>query len=364
MSQQTEPGTKNYQQQLDTKVSWLKELLSPWTQIEPQVFHSPGHSYRMRAEFRVWHEGEDTNYAMYEAGTKKTYSIDDFPPADRSIRVLMPKLMDGIRQSQVLRKRLFTAEFLATTTGQVLVSLIYHKPLDDLWVQEAEKLKQALGIDLIGRAKKQKIVLGNNYVTETLKVGDRQYQMKQIENSFTQPNARVNEAMVDWACSRAKSISAQGDLLELYCGNGNFSLPLSRHFNKVLTTEVSKSSIAALNWNLQANNIRNIETARMSAEEVTEALDGVRPFRRLSHIDLGSYNFSTVFVDPPRAGVDTKTMELVKRFDHIIYVSCNPETLRNNIAQIADTHQIQSTAAFDQFPFTPHLEAAVFMIKK
>jgi len=360
----TDWSNQNYQQQLDTKVAWLKELLSPWTDTNPDIYRSPEHSYRMRAEFRIWHEGDETNYAMYEAGTKKTYSIDDFPPADSAIRTLMPKLIGRIRQSEVLRKRLFTSEFLATTTGQVLVSLIYHKPLDDLWVKEAEKLRKELSIDIIGRARKQKIVLGNDYVTEKLSVNETDFQMRQIEGSFTQPNAQVNQKMVIWACSIAERLPLKSDLLELYCGNGNFTLPLSRYFSRVLTTEVSKSSIAALNCNLEANNINNIAMARMSAEEVTEALDGVRPFRRLSHIDLTSYQFSTIFVDPPRAGIDTKTMELVRRFDNIIYVSCNPETLTTNIEQIADTHDIRSTAAFDQFPFTPHLEAGVFLTRK
>lgn len=316
----------------------------------------------MRAEFRIWHEGEDTDYAMYEAGSQKTYKIDDFPPADNGIREAMPQLIANIRESEILRRRLFRVEFLATTTKQLLVTLIYHKPLDEDWTQAAQALKEKLGINLIGRSKKQKIVLGDDFVTETLRVDEQPYLLRQIEGSFTQPNALVNQKMVAWACSMARNLG--GDLLELYCGNGNFTLPLSRHFDKVLTTEISKSSIAALQWNLQANNISNIAQARMSAEEVTEALDGVRPFRRLSHVDLESYDFSTIFVDPPRAGIDVKTMELVRRFNNIIYVSCNPNTLAENIQQITDTHSVQQVAAFDQFPFTPHLEAAVFMTRR
>lgn len=361
---------ETYDSQLKAKVNWLSELLSPWIKQKPDVHSSSEHSYRMRAEFRIWHEDDKTDYAMYEAGSKKTYSIDDFPPAAEPIRKLMPLLINKIRPSEILRRRLFRVEFLATTTQQVLISLIYHKPLDDSWTQAAENLRKEfskefgkeLTIDLIGRSKKLKIVLGNDFVTETLNVQGTDYQMRQLEGSFTQPNAQVNQKMVAWACSKAKNTG--GDLLELYCGNGNFTLPLSKHFNNVLTTEISKSSIAALKWNLQANDIKNIEVARMSAEEVTEALDGVRAFRRLKHIDLDSYQFSTIFVDPPRAGIDEKTMELLRRFDNIIYVSCNPETLKANIEQIADTHKIGSTAAFDQFPFTPHLEAAVFMTRK
>jgi tRNA (uracil-5-)-methyltransferase len=356
----------SYNDQLQAKVGWLNELLSPLTTLSPEVFRSAEHSYRMRAEFRAWHEGDDTFYAMYEPGTNQTYGIRDFPPASRAIRDLMPRLMDAIKAEEILRKRLFRIEFLSTTTDEILVTLIYHKPLDDQWKKTAEDMTSALGINLIGRAKKTKILLGNDYVTETLKIDDQSYQMRQIESTFTQPNAGVNEQMVRWACQQAQSIenASNTDLLELYCGNGNFSLPLSRFYRNVLTTEISKGSIAALKWNLEANRISNVEHARLSAEEVTQTLDRVRPFRRLSHIDLDSYQFSTIFVDPPRAGVDTKTMELVRRFDNIIYISCNPETLKLNLEQIADTHEITATAAFDQFPFTPHLEAGVCLKRK
>jgi tRNA (uracil-5-)-methyltransferase len=65
----------------------------------------------------------------------------------------------------------------------------------------------------------------------------------------------------------------------------------------------------------------------LSAEELTQALNEVRPFRRLEGIDLKSYEFGTVFVDPPRAGMDPDTCELTRRFERILYISCNPETL-------------------------------------
>lgn len=201
------------------------------------------------------------------------------------------------------------------------------------------------------------MVLDQDHVTETLLVGGKSYKYRQFENTFTQPNAMVNEQMLSWASDQARHLG--GDLLELYCGNGNFTLPLSQHFNKVLTTEISKGSIAALKWNLETNSVSNVDHARLSAEELTEALDRVRPFRRLSHLDLDSYQFSTIFVDPPRAGIDEKTLKLLARFENIIYISCNPETLAQNLNQLRDSHKIVAVAAFDQFPFTHHLESGV-----
>ena len=116
--------------------------------------------------------------------------------------------------------------------------------------------------------------------------------------------------------------------------------------------------------NLADNQIDNIELVRLSAEELTQALNGVREFRRLANIDLDNYKFGTVFVDPPRAGMDSDTCELVRRFDRVLYISCNPETLAQNIRQLSDTHRIAKCALFDQFPWTDHMESGVLLKRK
>ena len=68
-----------------------------------------------------------------------------------------------------------------------------------------------------------------------------------------------------------------------------------------------------------------------------------------------------MFVDPPRAGLDPGTLSLVKDFDEILYISCNPLTLINNLKVLTETHTIEALAFFDQFPYTPHLECGVHL---
>ena len=89
-----------------------------------------------------------------------------------------------------LGHRLFEVHFLATLSGQVLVSLIYHRKLDESWEPAAKALAEKLNIKLIGRSRGQKFVLTDEYVVEELSVFDRHYKYKQIESSFTQPNAQ------------------------------------------------------------------------------------------------------------------------------------------------------------------------------
>ena len=119
-------------------------------------------------------------------------------------------------------------------------------------------------------------------------------------------------------------------------------------------------------WNIEANQSHNVQIARLSAEEFTEAYLGGREFRRLQEqgIALADYDFSTIFVDPPRAGIDEATLKLVAQFEHVIYISCNPETLRANLDILVQSHDIMRTALFDQFPFTHHIESGVLLKKR
>jgi tRNA (uracil-5-)-methyltransferase len=75
----------------------------------------------------------------------------------------------------------------------------------------------------------------------------------------------------------------------------------------------------------------------------------------MNNVDINSYNFSHVLVDPPRSGLTDDVIELIKKFDNIIYISCNPETYTRDIRKL-NNHSIKNIELFDQFPNTNHLE--------
>ncbi len=352
-----------YLQQLQAKKLRLQDLLSEFNAPEPQVFASAEQHYRLRAEFRLWREGDQRFYAMFAPGDNRTpIFVENFPIASERINQLMPRLKEAWSNNQALSERLFQVEFLTTLSGEALITLCYHRPLDEAWQVVAEQLAADLQVSIIGRSRGKRTVIGRDYVTEELTVGGRVFTYRQPEGAFTQPNGAVNTHMLNWAYETLGE--QENDLLELYCGNGNFTLPLSTRVPKVLATEISKSSVNAALANLADNQIDNIELVRLSAEELTQALNGVREFRRLANIDLDNYKFGTVFVDPPRAGMDSDTCELVRRFDRVLYISCNPETLAQNIRQLSDTHRIAKCALFNQFPWTDHMESGVLLKRK
>jgi tRNA (uracil-5-)-methyltransferase len=353
---------EEYTHLLEEKAAAVTRLLTPFDPPEPRVFPSQKTGYRIRAEFRVWHRGDGLEYVMFRPEDPKTpVPVRQFPVASESIQSLMPALLARLTVNGTLRRKLFQVEFLSTLAGDTLVSLIYHRRLDTEWQTAATDLAAGLGIAIVGRSRGQKLVIGRDYVTERLSIDGISYRYRQYEQSFTQPNGEVNVRMIEWACEQARGL--KGDLLELYCGNGNFTLPLSRHFHEVIATEVSKASIKAAKENIADNDVTNIEIIRLSAEEVTQALNGERDFRRLEALPkpLSAYHLCTLLVDPPRAGLDSQTVRMAGRFPAIIYISCNPHTLARDLQLLSGTHRIRQFALFDQFPYTDHMECGVLL---
>lgn len=352
----------DYSSQLSEKLENFKVAFAEFDLPEPMVFASTPLHYRMRAEFRMWHQDERVDYAMFDSDNPKhPVIIEEFTAATDSICAIMPRLRDQLQASDTLKRRLFQVNFLATLSGELLITLIYHRPLDQAWETAARVLSSELKVQLIGRSRKQKIVMDRDWVLEEFELNGRQLRYQQIEGSFSQPNAGVNRQMLAWACEQTTSLG--GDLVELYCGNGNFTVALASQFERVLATEVSKSSVAAANYNLAANQVDNVTLLRMSSDEISEALARNRPFERMKEIDLDSYQFSTLFVDPPRSGLDETTLAFAGNFEHILYISCNPQTLQENVAALQATHNISAAAVFDQFPYTHHLECGLLLTR-
>lgn len=356
---------KTYEEQLNYKIQREKERFSNFTNIDFDIIKSNESNFRNRAEFRIWWEKGENNkeilsYAMNDF-KKNILKINSCEMVSNHIKELMPKLIDELQNDLELSFKLFAVEFLGSSTKDMLVTLIYHKKLEESWIQKAKEIEKRLNIKIIGRSKKQRLVLTNDYINETLNISNQNFFFAYEENGFTQPNTNVNVQMIEWVLENTKNSSK--DLCELYCGGGNFTIPLSTKFKKVLATEISKTSIKSALRNCSLNKIESISFIRMSAEDFVQALNKVRAFNRLKDINLDDYEFDTIFMDPPRSGLDDTTRNLAKDFENIIYISCNPETLHRDLEELTKTHKIEKFALFDQFAFTNHIESGVILRK-
>ena len=386
---------ERYESLLAAKVASLEAAVAAaagGAPLDAEVFESERSGFRMRASFQVWREGsldhgnQTRHLVMYERGDEARNPVEclDFPMGSDRLRSLLPPLTAAL-QGETLGYKINDARLLTTLAGDALLSLTYNRPLagDDAWDAAAADFAAAHDVKVVGRSRKYKTAVGADEVREVLDVPGRgTCAYWQTEGAFTQPNANVCRSMLGWAVA-ATAGRGHGDLCELYCGNGCFTVALAPNFRRVVATELSKASVALARRNLAANGNDNARVAKLSAEEFVEAFDGARTFGRLldAGVDLGNGNrtraaaaateetlafdaLDTLFVDPPRAGLDATCVELAKRFATVVYVSCNPETLARDVALLAATHDVSRLAAFDQFPYTHHLEAGVVLERK
>ena len=332
------------------KFSQFCNDLAPYTDLKPIIHTSPATGYRARSEFGV----SKGSYTMIEDGQKVYMSVSDLPHG--SIQEIMTLLLPRIQNSEVIKKKLFQINF--RTSGQkILATLIYHKPLDDDWQSEALAIQNSINnLSIVGRSKKQKVLIGDEDLEVTCNFDDLSFKILQNDLVFFQPNYYLYPLMISFITRQLKDPK---DLLELYCGCGGFTLPLASKFNKVFATENNRHSIRLLKESIELNNLSNIETARLSDDETASALANERPFRRLENIDMQSYEFSHILVDPPRAGLSDETISLSKQFENMIYISCNPETFLRDIVKL--DRKIESIGIFDQFANTGHLEIIAFL---
>lgn len=349
---------------LESKISFAVTLLGV---IDYKVFSGDSTAFRARAELAVFHQGEKISYAM--RGVQSQFvCIENCQNLVSNLQISLPILLEILNtlEFKAFKEKLFSLEILANQSNSLLLTLIYHRKLEKSWLKSAQILRQKLHnilgfhFEIVGRSRGVKLVLQKDYLIQTLEVAGKKFYYRYDEGAFTQPNIMINQQMIAWVLEH---LNRGGDLLEMYCGCGNFTIPLSFCFDKVLATEISKTSINALKFACEKNQTKNIYCVRLSGAECIEALKGAREFNRLKDINLNTFNFESVFVDPPRCGLGVEVCMFLRRFKQIIYISCNPITLAQDLEILKKTHHIRHAAFFDQFPHTKHLECGVILEK-
>ncbi|MDB9692078.1 23S rRNA (uracil(1939)-C(5))-methyltransferase RlmD, partial [Acinetobacter baumannii] len=172
---------------------------------------------------------------------------------------------------------------------------------------------------------------------------------------FTQVNATVNEQMVQLACELLQL--QQGErVLDLFCGLGNFSLPLARCVGakgQVVGVEASEEMVQRATDNAKRN---NLVQASFFSQDLT---------KDFSHHSWANQGFDALLIDPPRAGA-YEIMQYVPNFGakRIVYVSCNPATLARDAGVLVQHgYQLKKAAVMDMFTHTEHVESIALFEK-
>lgn len=160
---------------------------------------------------------------------------------------------------------------------------------------------------------------------------------------FAQINLEQNRHLVS-ALLDAAQLKGSENVLDLYCGMGNFSLPLARRAGFVCGVEDYAPSIEMARRNAAKNGSENVDFYTIAAEEALHKF---------------ADKFDLLVLDPPRAGAYAVSKQLAERpIEKIIYISCDPQTLARDLkVLIGSGYQLVSSQAFDMFPQTFHVES-------
>ena len=168
---------------------------------------------------------------------------------------------------------------------------------------------------------------------------------------FTQINVDINQQMIKLALDLL-DVNENDEVLDLFCGVGNFTLPLSRKAKSVVGVEGDEGLVQRAKHNAEMNNINNVEFHAADLADFDQDYDFMKK----------SYN--KVLLDPARTGAKEIIAALnTRNVERIVYVSCNPATLARDAGILVNEKKfkLKKAGVMDMFPHTAHVESiAVF----
>lgn len=170
---------------------------------------------------------------------------------------------------------------------------------------------------------------------------------------FTQVNFEINHKMLAQAISLL-DLKKTDKVLDLYCGLGNFSLPLSRYCEHVTAVEGNALMVERGTENAELNNISNVNF--YDADLMKDC----------SEHDWAKKTYDKLLLDPPRSGAQM-IVENIDKFgvNHIVYVSCNPATLARDVGILTGKgFKLIQAGIMDMFPHTTHVESIALLIRE
>jgi 23S rRNA (uracil1939-C5)-methyltransferase len=340
-----------YTAQLGYKQDILQDALSRIGGITPKhplpilpSLHTD--HYRLRTQFNVRMIDGRQRIGFFRQGSYNLVEVDNA----FLIHPLINRTLDAIRSLVQQLPLLSEIHINATPGGQVHILLLSElsalPTLEPFYLNLKKIVPEVIGIT--GYANKQKaFVLGSNRLT--LELEGLAYTA--TEGNFYQVNWEQNKAMVRTVMDFA-GLDGHETVLDLYCGIGNFAMPLARKARDVIGIESGYAAIGDAKANAELNGITNVE---FIADDLQKGLKTL--LLRKKRADV-------IVLDPPRAGATLKTLERVLAFvpQKIVYVSCNPSTLARDLKYFhLFGFRLDRLQPVDMFPYTYHIECVVEM---
>ena len=305
----------------------VQELLVKFAKINPTLVKETIFSDEYNYRNKVTLHGKNNIFGYYKENSNDLLKIDKCLLLDKKINELIKFLQKEENEiaELLIRTNNDSSKIMLKITGQV---------------NNLETLKSKVDVLFIN----DKCLTSSEKIITT--IGSKKYYLS--IDSFFQVNKTLTEKLYDKVKEQVEKVRPN-KLLDLYCGTGSIGIYVGEFAKEVIGVDYSKSNIEDANENKKLNNLNNITFINAKVENVIDTF---------KDIDM-------IIVDPPRAGLDQKTINNIERISprHLIYVSCDPATLARDL-NLLTNYEIEEVTPFNMFPRTYHVECVCVLKSK
>ena len=353
--------------QLLHKETVLKEQYAHFGGVEVgqwlEPIKSDSKAYRNKARLGVYFDSSEnkTIIGFREKQSKRLTDIQACPILDESLARLVPllhELIDSLNENKAV-----THIELANSGNQQALVLRHIKPLSQNDMQGLQAFSEAYSVNVYlqeNSGQPAKSIDGKNaelnYTISALdshKNSFRDLVLVFHPQDFTQVNASVNQSLINSALEHLE-LKKTDKVLDLFCGLGNFTLPIALNCEQVVGVEGSEIMVARAAKNAQSNFLPNAQFY---------AADLFADFRAKS---WAKQTYNKILIDPPRAGALVVSNYLHHfNAERIVYISCNPATLaRDAGVLLMHGYRLETSGVIDMFPNTAHIESIAVFVRQ
>lgn len=346
--------------QMARKQALLLQCLKDTGQVEADSIYppisGPSWSYRRKARLSVRDVAAKNRVLVgfRERNGRYVADMDECHILRKEIADVLPKLA---RLLESLECRALIPQIEVACGDQLCALIIRH--LEELSEADTESLRvfardtglgiflQAAGPDSIQLLEPEDLQL--EYALKSLGL---RFQFEPLD--FTQVNGELNQQMVMRALELLDP-QAGDNILDLFCGLGNFTLPLATRAGSVTGVEGSEQMVERGRGNARLNGLDNVEF---------HSVDLYHPSEKAPW-PMADYN--KILLDPPRSGAQELLPWIAaSKVSHVLYISCNPETLARDAGLLVNQYGFSFSGAgiINMFPHTPHSEAIALFERK
>lgn len=337
-----------HEAQLALKQRTLAEQLQRVAGVQPDAWapplSGPAFGYRRRARVAVrWDvKARELHVGFRAEASQDIIAIDDCPVLVQPLQSILrhlPTVLRSLEKPQALGH----VELFSGSAEALLVRHVAPLPAQDLARLQAfcEQANAQLWLQGEGEPAPVEPAAPLGFA-----LAPWQLELAWRPGDFVQVNAQVNTAMIEQALAW---LAPQADerVLDLFCGLGNFALPLARLAREVVAVEGVQAMVDRAAANARNNNVHN---ARFFQTDLSQPLAGT---------GWAAEGFSAVLLDPPRDGAYEVVQGIARlKASRLVYVSCNPATLARDAQVLAGQgYRLTRAGILDMFPQTAHVEA-------